>query len=159
MDELEIRTAQPSDVPQISALISDLAHYFTLDSSGKGADHFLSSVSVKAIERYISSPTFYYLVGFIGERLAGVVAIREGKHLFHLFVSPEFHRQGVARVLWYRARAAALQDGNPGIFTVNSTPFAVPVYERFGFRAVGPRTELNGIAYVPMELKPSGKNQ
>lgn len=150
-----IRKARPSDAPAISALISSLAHFFTLDPGGKGAELFLSSISVGAIGRCVSSSSFDYRVGFIDGRLVGVVAIREGEHLFHLFVSPEFHRRGIARALWEHAASEAVKAGSPAGFTVNSTPFAVPIYERLGFRAVGPRTEKHGIAFVPMELRPS----
>jgi hypothetical protein len=45
-----------------------------------------------------------------------------------------------------------LAAGNHRGFTVNSTPYAMPVYERFGFKATGPRVETRGIAFVPMEL-------
>lgn len=56
-------------------------------------------------------------------------------------------------LVWKHARAEAQAAGNPGGFSVNSTPVAVPVYERFGFQAAGPRVEMNGIAYVPMRLE------
>lgn len=46
----------------------------------------------------------------------------------------------------------AVCEANPGYFTVNSTPYAQPVYERFGFVATGPRVETKGIAFVPMHL-------
>jgi hypothetical protein len=39
------------------------------------------------------------------------------------------------------------------VFTVNSTPGAMAVYERFGFRAAGPRVETMGIVFVPMRLE------
>jgi hypothetical protein len=46
----------------------------------------------------------------------------------------------------------ALRAGNPGVFTVNSSVVAVPVYERFGFVMAGARVEKNGGRYVPMKL-------
>ena len=49
--------------------------------------------------------------------------------------------------------AAALQAGNPGKFTVNSSLNAVPVYQRFGFVANGPVVQKHGIAFQPMLLQ------
>lgn len=39
-----------------------------------------------------------------------------------------------------------------GEFTVNSSLYAVPVYERYGFIPAGLRVEVHGIAFVPMKL-------
>ena len=80
---------------------------------------------------------------------AGVVAVRDSSHLYHLFVDASFQRRGLSRLLWDHARAV-VGEANPGYFTVNSTPYAQPVYERFGFVATGPRVETKGIAFVPM---------
>jgi GNAT superfamily N-acetyltransferase len=91
-----------------------------------------------------------------GENLAGVVALRDNAHLYHLFVAPAFQGQGLSRMLWEHARGDALSRGNTGAFTVNATPYAVPVYERFGFQATGPRVETKGIAFVPMHHLHSG---
>ena len=82
----------------------------------------------------------------------GVVAIRDNSHLFQLFVIESLHSQGKGTLLWHHAKAAAIHAGNPGRFTVNSTVFGVPVYKTFGFKAVGPKTETKGIAFVPMLL-------
>ncbi|MCG8462149.1 MAG: GNAT family N-acetyltransferase, partial [Holophagales bacterium] len=60
----------------------------------------------------------------------------------------------IASRLWQRAKQAAVDAGNSrGEFSVFSTPYAVPVYESFGFRATGPRQEKDGIAFVPMRLE------
>lgn len=149
---MRIRRATPADAKAISALILGVSRYFTLHPAGVGAEAFLATVSAEAIHGYLSSPDFVYRVAEDDGGLAGVVAIRENRHLYHLFVAPDGHRRGLARRLWTEAMDAALQAGNPGEFTVNSTPYAVPVYERFGFVATGPRVETNGIAFVPMRL-------
>lgn len=152
MDELRIRAATASDAENISSLIRDLAHYFTIDPSGKGGERFLSSIRVEAITAAISNPSFRYQLASIDEKLVGVAAVRENRHLYHLFVARDFHRRGVGRALWQKAKADAITAGNSEGFTVNSTPFAVPVYERFGFCAEGSKVEREGISIVPMRL-------
>jgi predicted GNAT family N-acyltransferase len=67
-------------------------------------------------------------------------------------VDSAYQRQGLSRQLWDHARAA-VGAVNPGYFTVNSTPYAQPVYERFGFVTTGPRVETKGIAFVPMRCE------
>lgn len=148
----EIRRAEVGDAAAISSLILGLAHSFTLRPDGSGAEVFLSTVQPSAIAGYIAAQNFMYFKAESDGRLAGIAAIRDTTHLYHLFVAPEFQKRGLARVLWEHASAAARAAGNAGGFTVFSTPSAVPVYERFGFRATGPRIEKDGIAFVPMRM-------
>lgn len=129
-----------------------VAHYFTIEASGAGAEDFLASLSPDAIAGYVASPRFHYLVACRGEQLAGIIAMRDASHLFHLFVAPQMHRTGIAGSLWQAASQAAIASAEVREFTVNSSPFATVVYERFGFRPVGPRAQTKGIAYVPMRL-------
>jgi GNAT superfamily N-acetyltransferase len=150
---LHIERAAPQDAEAISRLIHGLARAFTLDPAGQGAEAFMRSIRAEAIRGFISAPNFAYFKGLLEGELAGVVAVRDHSHLFHLFVDAKFQGCGIARALWAHARTGAETAGNPGRFTVNSTPVAVPVYERFGFQATGPRVEMNGIAYVPMRLQ------
>ncbi len=151
-----IRPATPTDAPSISALIRGVAHCFTLHPDGAGAEDFLRTISPEGIESCITAPNFHYLAGFMEGELVGVVAIRDNHHLHHLFVSPKFHHRGIAKKLWRVAMNEAVQRGNPGAFTVNSTPFAVPVYASFGFEISGPKVETKGISYVPMQLSSGG---
>ena len=55
---------------------------------------------------------FNYLAGFVGQTLAGVIAVRDTTHVHHLFVAPEFQRKGLAGKLWARAKADAVSSGN-----------------------------------------------
>jgi ribosomal protein S18 acetylase RimI-like enzyme len=149
---MKIRQATTKDAQAISALISSVSHYFTLHPRGVGADGFLKTIKPLAIAGYIEDDKFMYFSAFIESDLAGVVAIRDNEHLYHLFVSPKFQRRGLANKLWTFAKEDAIRKSNTNVFTVNSTEYAVPVYEKFGFRAVGQRVEADGIAFVPMKL-------
>lgn len=149
---MDIRLAKLSDASDISRLIKRLTHFFTVDPQGIGAENFLSSLEPSSIAKLISASNYKYYVGIQGDEIVGTVAIRDNSHLFHLFVVESLHGQGKGKLLWQYAKAAALNAGNAGIFTVNSTVFGVRVYETFGFTAVGPKTESRGIAFVPMSL-------
>jgi hypothetical protein len=83
----------------------------------------------------LNSERFRYHLAWEGGVLAGVIGIRDGTRL------------------WQLGREAALAAGNPGHFTVNATPAARPLYERFGFRACGEPIEHNGVRARPMEWR------
>lgn len=149
---MNIRPAVVDDADAISALIGSVMHHLTLHPDGAGAERFIETMAPPAIAQAISAPNMRYLAGFDAGCLAGAVALRDNRHLFHLFVAPAFQRRGYARRLWDVVRDEAIESGNPGYFTVNSSIFAVPLYKTLGFRATGERTEMNGIAFLPMAL-------
>ena len=74
----------------------------------------------------------------------------ENQKVEHLFVDPGYQGIGLGRRLWEHLRDDALRSGNPGLFKVNSSLNAVPIYERFGFVVESPKVERYGGAYVPM---------
>lgn len=39
------------------------------------------------------------------------------------------------------------------IFTVNSSPFAKPIYNHFGFKDIKEEQCVNGLRFIPMEYK------
>lgn len=151
MSSRHLRRALPRDAPDISALIRSLSAAFTIDPSGLGAEAFLKSIEPAAIASYLVAPNFAYFVAEVEGRIVGVVAIRDRTHLYHLFVAADQQRRGLASELWRHARAA-LDAPSDRLFTVNATPIAVPVYERFGFVVAGPRVEKDSIAFIPMIL-------
>jgi predicted GNAT family N-acyltransferase len=81
--------------------------------------------------------------------LAGVVVVRDGTHLFHLFVAESFQGRGWARQLWQHALFHIATGTTPDV-TVNATLRAQGFYERMGFVASGPAVETRGVAFVPM---------
>lgn len=147
---LAIRPASTTDSAAIASLIQSVAHYFLSDSTGKGAAAFLSTISEAAILGHIANPRFRYFVGCVGGELAGVAALRDNMHIYHLFVSPAHHQQGLATSLWQHLQGLSIESGNTDCFTVNSSLYAVPVYLRWGFIPVGYPQIKDGIAFQPM---------
>ena len=147
---MEFRAGSPADAEAIAALIASFQRELTDDPSGAGAEHFLASVSLQAEREYLGSERYQYLVAYSDSQLAGFIAIRDGSHLFHLFVERAHQRQGIARLLWERAQSELGDPGNKGAFTVNSSLSAVPVYQAFGFAPAGSLQSVHGISFLPM---------
>ena len=99
--------------------------------------------------RYLASERYRYLLAYSDSQLAGFIAIRDGFHLFHLFVERSHQRQGIARRLWERALEELSTPGSDGAFTVNSSLSAVPVYQAFGFVPAGSIQRMHGISFLP----------
>ena len=149
-DTLRIALAESSQVEAISALIRSLAGYFVATPDDEQVGPFLYSLHPSSIAALIADPAFRYYTATSGDTLRGVIALRDRAHVHHLFVAPDGHRRGIARALWEHAQAEAHRPGEGGAFTVNSSLYAVPVYERFGFCIIAPETERNGVRFVPM---------
>lgn len=142
-----LRSAERSDAQAISELITAWAHHYLDDPAPPEAGVFLASLTPAATAERIGSPAYRYYVATGPSGLCGVIALREGFHLYHLFVRTDAHGQGIARQLWERAKA----DSGGTAFIVNSSLPAVPVYQRFGFVAKDGPQRKNGLVYVPME--------
>jgi GNAT superfamily N-acetyltransferase len=153
-DAITIRHATPDDAEPISALITALAPSFFLADPDdvEAAAPFFDKVTPATIRDYLASDRYRYHVAGRGGELVGVIGMRDHTHLFHLVVAEQVHRQGVATRLWHEAKRVAEAAGNSGRFTVNSSRYAVPVYERFGFLVTGPEQHKNGLVFVPMAL-------
>jgi GNAT superfamily N-acetyltransferase len=152
MKDMLIRPLVVTDILAVAALLRELAReYIVHESPPEGASTFLAENDEMGVRGFLARGHVYH-VAVIDGQVAGFVAVRDHSHLFHLFVGKRWHRRGVARALWERARDAALDAGGDGAFTVNSSNFAVPVYESFGFVRVGPTQCAKGLYFNPMRL-------
>jgi GNAT superfamily N-acetyltransferase len=147
---MHIRRATPDNAGPVSALIQALSGPLLASPDGYCAEPFRASISATGIAGTIVNARFRFWIADTGAGLAGVVALRDCNHIYHLFVAQAFQGTGLARRLWSTAQAAALQAGNPGNFTVNASVSAVPVYQHFGFVTTGPEVRSHGAVFVPM---------
>ncbi len=152
MQHIEIRRALAQDSGDISQLISRNAKSLLNDDfESDGLDFFLSTVSQQAIADYMDQG-FIYLVAQENREIVGVAAIKDHRHLFHLFVDKSHHKKGIAKKLWLAISESSLQQRSGGVFTLNSTSYALAVYERWGFVKTDEEQLRQGIRYTPMEL-------
>ena len=115
--------------------------YETPDYTQEGIDEFYKSMHD---ENYLAMLSLYG--AFSSEGLVGVIATRNsGKHIALFFVDGKYHRQGIGKQLFQAVQTDKM--------TVNSSPYAVPVYSKFGFKSVNTEQVVNGIRFTPMELQ------
>jgi GNAT superfamily N-acetyltransferase len=148
---MHIREAILDDTESISRLVYELSEkYIAPEFTSAGATSLLNSMKPDAIRKYLQAGFWYHVVEIKGQ-VVGVVGVRDNRHLYHLFIADEYQNQGIARKLWQVAFEACLSRGNPGIFTVNSSKYAVPMYEKLGFVPQSEPVESNGIVSIPMK--------
>jgi len=149
---LTIRPAVDADAGGISALIYSQLHHRSPTPTGPAPPEFVAGFAPETIRGYIESPRYRYWVALIEEPLVGVLGILDGQRILHLFVADSYQRRGIAGALWARAKSDLLAAADEISMVVNSSIYAMPVYERFGFKVSGPRVEGAGVTYVPMQL-------
>jgi GNAT superfamily N-acetyltransferase len=156
-DPITVRPARPEDAEAISALITGLTHYGLADPSRpQDAPNFLASISPAGVAAAMADARYRYHVAEHEGQIVGVVAMRDETHLYHLFVAEAFHGRWIAGRLWEVARHSVRFPEGPVRFTVNSSRYAVPVYERLGFVAADTEQVKEGVAFVPMVMAERG---
>jgi GNAT superfamily N-acetyltransferase len=151
LPDIEFRTAVPGDGGEISRLVCALSEKFIApDLTPSGNRILLESMTPDSIQKNIQNG-FQYHVAVSENQIVGVIGILDNSHLYQLFVADSHHQQGIASTLWEIARQTCLSRGNHGEFTVNSSRYALPVYERLGFVAQSGFKEKNGVIYIPMK--------
>lgn len=152
---MKIREATVDDAEDISAIVYALSEkYIAREFSAQGRETLLKSMMPVEIKKYIESGYRYHVAEMDGQ-IVGVVGVRENRHVYHLFVVEAHHCKGIARQLWKVAMEACRLAGYWGEFTVNSSRYAKPLYERLGFVARSGAEEKNGVVSIPMKLKVS----
>lgn len=81
------------------------------------------------------------------DKITGILAVDDRlNHICLFFVDKDLQNTGIGTALFKRF----LNEFMPKAVTVNSSPFAVKVYEKLGFTATDSRQVSDGIVYIPM---------
>ena len=119
--------------------------YESPDYAPEGTEEFRKTLKNDA---YLAGLRYYG--AFDGERLVGLLAIREQKrHICFFFVDGEYHRRGIGTKLFKRMR----EDFSSQTITLNASPYGLPFYKALGFTATDSEQTVNGIRFTPMEYK------
>lgn len=118
------------------------------DYSKEGVAHFLTYLD-EELEMELSVNQVQVWCGKDARQIVGLLAVRLPAHVALLFVDEAYHRQGIAKQLFQEM----LSELMPEQVTVNSSPYAVPIYERLGFQIEGNEKTVSGIRFQSMVYK------
>lgn len=145
---MSIRKATIEDAPSLKELVSSLSHYYQDDKNLPLPTWLLDTLAFSAFERRITSDTYKNYVYVKDNEIVGYAALKGESHLYHLFVNENAQGHGIARQLWDTIKKNSLSSE----FTVRSSMYAVPVYQKFGFIETEPKSNKDGIWFQPMRM-------
>jgi GNAT superfamily N-acetyltransferase len=143
-----IREMNFNDIKSINSLIKEVFDkYMSCDYTKEGIKNFYEFISPESLRERLSSGNRFYAAEK-DEIIAGVIEVRDNSHIALFYVREIFHGMGIGRGLFEHA----IKEIPPGTtITVNSSPFAAPVYEKLGFKHHLPAVMKDGMAFIPMK--------
>lgn len=142
--------------PALALIKRVFDEYEAPDYSPEGIAQFHSFISYENIVANLDGGNFKCWGAYENERILGVIATRNINHIAMFFVDGAHHRKGIGRQLYQTVADDAKQNGKAFI-TLNSSPYAVPVYHRLGFGYTDVERVTDGIRYTPMKAFLHGK--
>ena len=141
-----IRKLRPGEIGEALYLTWNVfQQYEAPDYTQEGVEEVYRSIHD---EKYLSELCWYG--AFVQDDLVGVLATRSaGTHIALFFVEGKYHRQGIGKQLFRAARA----ENHANVMTVNSSPYAVPVYHKLGGKDTGSEQVVKGLRFTPMEYE------
>ena len=148
-----IKEVSKNDLRQALDLVNKVfSEFVAVDYSEQGKETFQNYLKTKYDEVSADIQTGHKkLWGYYenGE-IVGVIASRDKSHIALMFVDKQHHKKGIARKLFDTMLAETENDTNVTQITVNSSPYAVEIYEHLGFKKTDEQQEKDGIIYIPM---------
>ena len=153
--QLEYREIKQKELPETLDLVRKVFDEFEAPYySEEGVTSFHKFIDINNMSEQYSNGSLYFYGCFVNDIIVGMIAVKDFVHISLLFVDKQYHKQGIAKKL-FNAVLKTCQEKNPSLktITVNSSPYAVDVYHKFGFSDVSSEQVMDGIRFTPMELK------
>ena len=136
LDTMEppLRHATVADASAVSALVcAGFNQHVAADWELPAQSHFHEEHQADKLASKIADACLCLLIEQ-GTELLGVIYLPRPTLVQLFFVAPGHLRRGIGRRLW-RAARAELEQHHPDVRTIelNSSPYAVPVYQALGF--------------------------
>lgn len=144
---MEVRKIKPEDYYSVNNLIEQVSRKFIFHEFTKeGQKKYLKSVTGVGLINNLKKGIEYW-VAQLDDQVVGVIAFKNVSHLYNLFVAEAYHHKGIAKTLWN----TATKDHRVKVYTVFSSSYAIPVYEKLGFQKTNKPFNEEGIFCIPME--------
>ena len=148
-----IKEVDKNDLKQALDLVNEVFSEFVAgDYSEQGNKTFEDYLKIKYDEMLSDIETGHKKMWgyYQNNEIIGVIATRDISHIALMFVDKRHHRKGIARQLLNNVLDEIKSNASITQITVNSSPYAVNVYERLGFVKTDEQQEKDGIVYIPM---------
>ena len=148
---IKIEKYNPGEEQSIEKLIRIVYDEFVApDYSEEGNNHFYDFIKPESIVERVNNGNIIFTAKD-GKRMRGMIELKNYNHICLLFVDRRYHGLGIARDLFNKIVELVRDNTHVKLIDVHSSPFAVPVYERLGFRVISEMQEMDGIKFVTME--------
>lgn len=121
------------------------------DYPQEGTRNFQDFITDERLRQQFLFGNYQLITAFEGQKMIGMITLRNEMHISLLFVDRHYHRHGVGRLLVRKMAAYVRDELGKQKITVNASPYGLPFYHRVGFRDMGPEMQQDGIIYTPME--------
>lgn len=152
--QLEYREIKQEELPETLDLVRKVFDEFEAPYySEEGVASFYAFIDIDNMSEQSTNGSLYFYGCFVDNILVGMIAVKDFIHISLLFVDKQYHKQGIARNLFDHI-IQICREKNPclKVITVNSSPYAVEVYHKFGFFDVSSEQVVDGIRFTPMKL-------
>jgi ribosomal protein S18 acetylase RimI-like enzyme len=140
------------EVEVVNLVARSFNEYIAPDFPEEGIEEFFRYSNPRALRKR-SDGSHFVIVAEAEGTIAGMIEIREMRHVSMLFVDKAFHRRGIGKALFRAALDRIKSEGRtPKKLTVHSSRYAVPFYESLGFVRTGDEMIIHGVIHIPMAL-------
>lgn len=122
------------------------------DYSEQGIKAFEDFIEFNSVKNMFQDNILNIWACYYKEKIVGVIAVREMRHICMLFVDKNYHRKGIANSLFETVLANVKNKPKIKEITVNSSPYAVGFYHRLGFNDTNSEQTVDGIRFTPMKF-------
>ena len=118
----------------------------------EGVKNFENFITDSTLHRMFVMGTYQLFIALDGNKVVGMITLRDMTHISLLFVDEAYHRRGIGRALINHLTDYLMTEVGMYRVTVNASPYGVEFYHKMGFRDLGPEEIRDGIIYTPMEF-------
>ena len=118
----------------------------------EGVKNFENFITDSTLHRMFVMGTYQLFIALDGNKVVGMITLRDMTHISLLFVDEEYHRRGIGRALINHLVGYLMTEMGMYRVTVNASPYGVGFYHKMGFHDLGPEEIKDGIIYTPMEF-------
>ena len=125
--------------------------YQTKEYTEEGIESFYDFIHDKGLKQMFLQGFYKMFLAFDGDKIVGLITLRNGCHISLLFVDSTYQKQGVGSALITYLSGYLYYEEQIRYVTVDAAPNAVEFYHKIGFWDLAPLQYRQGISFVPMK--------